>query len=116
MRSLLLDYDNWDLVLDINGNIAIASDPYARSQDVACAARTWVGDLWYNQARGVAYKQILGQSPNLQFARSQIEAAALAVQGVVSAQCLFVQLTADRTLRGQIQFIDVDGESRNVSF
>jgi S-methylmethionine-dependent homocysteine/selenocysteine methylase len=31
MKSLLLDRDAWDLVLDANGNIAACWEPYARA-------------------------------------------------------------------------------------
>ena len=30
MRTLLLDITNWDLVTDVNGNIAVADDPLHR--------------------------------------------------------------------------------------
>jgi hypothetical protein len=32
MRTLLLDTVAWDLVLDVNGNIAVADEPYALAQ------------------------------------------------------------------------------------
>ena len=34
-NSLLLDQAQWDIVLDVNGNIALASAPYSIAQDVA---------------------------------------------------------------------------------
>jgi hypothetical protein len=116
MNTLLLDQSDWDLVLDINGNIAMANAPYALAQDVASAIKVFIGDLWYGQATGIPYlTQVLGQEPNPQFLRSQVEAAALTVPGVVQARCLFVELNSDRVLRGQVQFIDTDGVSRNVT-
>lgn len=117
MNTLLLDQDTWDLVLDINGNIAMATQPYALAQDVASAVRTFVGDLWYDQSAGIPYlTRVLGQVPDLAFLRARAEEAALTVPGVVTARCLFAALTAERVLRGQIQFIDTDGASRNVTF
>jgi hypothetical protein len=40
MSSLLLDIDVWDLVLDANGDIALAQPPYSLAQDVACAVHS----------------------------------------------------------------------------
>lgn len=117
MTTLVLDQDVWDLVLDISGNIALADNPYARAQDVASAVRVFTGDLWYDQQRGIPYlSRVFGQTPSIQFLRAQVEAAALSVPGVVSARVLFAQLNSERVLRGQVQFIDIDGDSRNVSF
>ncbi len=116
MKTLLLDQSEWDLVLDINGNIALADAPYAVAQDAASAVRVFAGELWYDTSSGIPYFQnILGQRPNLQYLKSQIEAAALKVPTVVQARCLFATF-ADRTLTGQIQIIDATGVANNVSF
>lgn len=116
MNTLLLDQSQWDLVLDIGGNIAMATEPYAIAQDVASAIRTFTGDLWYDQARGIPYfDQVLGHAPSMQYLRSQIEAQALSVPGVVQAQCLFARVE-NRVLRGQCKIIDTTGAANNVSF
>lgn len=116
MKTLLLDQGDWDLVLDLAGNIAVADAPYAVAQDVASAVRVFAGELWYSTQEGIPYfGQTLGAQLNLQFLRSQIEAAALRVPTVVSARCLFASLT-DRVLTGQIQIIDATGAQNNVSF
>jgi hypothetical protein len=49
--TLLLDRAIWDLSLDANGNIAIATGPYAIAQDVASAVRR--GELRHNTTKGV---------------------------------------------------------------
>lgn len=116
MNTLLLDQAEWDLVLTIEGNIAVASAPYAVAQDVASAVRVFLGELWYDTRLGIPYfGKVLGARPNLQFLKSQIEAAALKVPTVVQARCLFATLT-DRNLTGQIQIIDATGAKNNVSF
>ena len=46
MNTLYLDPQSWDLALDVAGNIALAKDPYAKAQDVASAARLFVGELY----------------------------------------------------------------------
>lgn len=116
MNTLLLTQDQWDLCLDIGGNIAVAAAPYAIAQDVASAIRTFTGDLYYDTARGIPYfERILGQAPSLQYLRSQVEAQALSVPGVVQAQCVFAKVE-DRMLRGQCKIIDTTGAENNVSF
>lgn len=115
--SLLLEQDTWDLCLNIQGDIAMGSAPYSIAQDVASSVRVFLGDLWYDQAAGIPYlTRVLGQVPDMPFLRSQVEQAALLVEGVVTARCLLVELTKERVLRGQVQFIDTDGTSRNVTF
>lgn len=113
MQTLLLATDTWDLITDADGNIALAGDPYAVAQDVASACRTWKGELWYNTAPGIPYKEILGQSPPLGLVKAMLEAESLTVPGVASASCLFSS-TRNRTLSGQIQVTTQSGEVINV--
>lgn len=116
MNTLLLAQNTWDLVLDINGNIAVASDPYSQAQDVASAVRLFLGELYYNTIPGVPYYNgILGVAPNLSFIRAQVETAALTVPGIAQARCVFASFVG-RTLRGQVQVINTAGVQNNVSF
>ena len=115
MKTLLLHPVKWDLVLDANGNIAVATDPYRTAQDVACALRTFLGELWYQKTRGVPYFQnILGQSPSLGFVKAKLEAAALEVPGVTSATAYISSFT-NRKLSGQIQVTDSTGKIITVT-
>lgn len=43
-RSLRLDTQTWDLMLDGAGNLAVTDNPYAVAQDVACACSTFLGN------------------------------------------------------------------------
>ena len=116
MKSLLLDRTVWDLVLDSSGNIACATEPYAIAQDVATACRLFAGELWYDTTQGVPYfSEILGHQPPMALVQSRLVDAALTVSGVVSAQVLISSL-ANRTLTGQVQFIDSTGAAHNVTF
>ena len=64
MKTLLLDVESWDVILDAASNIAIASEPYAVAQDVASAIKLFAGELWYDTTKGVPYfASILGKSP-----------------------------------------------------
>jgi len=116
MDTLLLATDTWDLVTDAQGNIALASDPYAEAQDVASAVRTFLGEVYFDTLQGIPYfGNILGGSPNLLFVKSQVEKAALTVPGVAKAQCLFASFN-NRVLSGQVQIIDSTGVKNNVQF
>ena len=62
MNTLYLDPQNWDLVLDAAGNIAMAKDPYAKAQDVASACRLFSGELYYDTEKGIPYfEETLGK-------------------------------------------------------
>lgn len=115
MKTLLLDRDNWDLLLDAAGNIAIASEPYAFAQDVASAVRTFLGECWYDTTKGVPYfSTVLGKSPSLEVFRELIVKAALTVPGVVSADCVISGISA-RTLTGSVTFRDVNNVTQTVA-
>jgi hypothetical protein len=103
-KTIILDQSEWDLVADSNGNIAIAEPPYAVAQDVASAIRTFKGELWYNQTKGVPYfQEILGTLPPPSLFRGYIEDAALSVPGVVAAQCQILDRIT--TVRSSTPFI-----------
>jgi len=115
-KSLLLDLDVWDLVLDAEGNIAFCEEPYSIAQDVACACRTFKGELIYDVNDGVPYfSEILGQWPPLSLVRERLKEACLSVTGVVSAQVIITSVDG-RELTGQVQFIDTDGNAQGVTF
>ena len=115
-NTLLLDQTAWDLVLDVNGNIALAGTPYSIAQDVASAVRTFLGECWYNNDLGLPYwQQILGEYPPLQFVSQQIQEAAFTIPNVVSAEVNFTSF-ANRVLEGQILITDTDGVTANVAF
>jgi hypothetical protein len=115
-NTLLLDQSEWDLVLDVNGNIALAGVPYSIAQDVASITRTFLGECWYDTTQGLPYwQEILGERPPLNYITQQVEQAALTVPNVVEAKANFTKFE-NRVLEGQIQVIDTDGETNNVAF
>lgn len=114
MRTLLLDGEHWDLVLDSAGNWAVASEPYALAQDVASAIRLFQGELWYNTTPGVSYfADVLGKAPPVQLYKELIVRAALTVPGVVSATCT-IESFENRTVKGQVIFRDSTGQTGTV--
>lgn len=109
--TLLLDTASWDLVLDANGNIAVAAEPYALAQDAASAIKTFLGEVYWDTTVGVPYiTQILGKNIPLPLLKQQLINAALTVPGVVSAQ-VFISSLSDRVLRGQVQVVSTTGQT-----
>lgn len=101
--TLLLDQSSWDLVLDANGNIAVAGPPYSTAQDAASAIMTWLGELYWDTTIGVPWgQQILGQRPSLQLLKAQLVAAAETVPDVASA-VVYISSFANDAIIGQVQ-------------
>jgi hypothetical protein len=114
--SLLLDQVAWDYVVDIDGNWAVCAEPYASAQDVACAIRCFVGDLWFDTAQGIPYLEtILGKFPPLSFLKLTFETAAMSVPTVASAVC-FITAYSNRALSGQVQLTLKSGQATGVGF
>jgi hypothetical protein len=109
VRSLLLDRTTWDLCLDANGNIAVASDPYSIAQDVACAIRLFKGELWYDTTKGVPhFQQILGHHPSLSVLKAALRTAALTAPDAASA-AVFISGVQNREVQGQVQVTSTSG-------
>jgi hypothetical protein len=112
---LLLDIATWDLTLDAYGNVALADDPYAIAQDVACALRLFSGELWYDVTQGLPYlARILGHWPPAGLIKAQFEAAALAVNGVAVAN-VFLTGLRNRQLSGQVQITMTSGATATIA-
>lgn len=118
-NTLLLDQTEWDLVLDANGNIAMASPPYAIAQDVASAVRTFLGEVYYDTTQGIWSTNVngrtLGKLPPASLLLELINQVALTVPGVVTVQT-FITSFSGRTVSGNIQFVDVNNETHTVNF
>ena len=116
MDTILLDTVAWDLVVDADGNIAVASNPYSLAQDAASAIRLFQGELWFDTTLGVPYFQdILGKTPPLSLIKAKFVEAAKTVPGVVEAVCFITGIT-DRRLTGQVQITDTFGVISAASF
>jgi hypothetical protein len=115
MNTLLLDLSQWDLLTDAAGNIAMASDPYAKAQDVASALRTFLGEVWYNTTVGIPYfQQILGHTPPVTLFQEMMVQAAKTVPGVASAKCT-ISAFEDRRVTGQVEFTTDNGQTGTVT-
>lgn len=101
--TLLLDQIAWDLVLDANGNIAVATEPYALAQDAASVIRTYLGEVYFDITLGIPYlQQVFGRTPSLTLLKAQLQSAAETVPGVESAK-VFLVSTEGRVVSGQVQ-------------
>lgn len=105
MKTLFLRPDSWDLMLDTDGNIAVANSTYQQAQDIASACRTIKQDMYFNQQDGIPYlTDILGKGKYpLALYRKYLQDAALSVPGVVSAQAE-LSMSDNRVVLGQIKF------------
>lgn len=117
MDTLLLDRDSWDLTTNVDGNIAVANEPYSLAQDAASAIKTFLGEIWWDTTIGLPYfTQILWLNPTLAFLKQQFVEAALTVPNVAAAKVFLTDLT-DRAIGGQVQVIaDQTGQLAAVNF
>lgn len=113
--TILLDANLWDLVTDVNGNIAVAGPPYSQAQDAASAIRLFLGELYYDTTQGVPYENILSKPINLAVLKSYMVAAALTVPGVVSAVC-YITAVVGRSVSGQVQITNTEGQTAAAGF
>jgi hypothetical protein len=115
-NTLLLDQTAWDLVLDINGDIALAGTPYSYAQDVASAVRTFIGECWYNTSLGLPYWQkILGELPPLGYIEQKISTQSLTIPNIIRAEVAILSFI-DREIKGVILITDADSNPAIVSF
>ena len=123
MQTLLLDVAVWDLVLDVNGNIAVASPPYAPAQDAASAMRLFLGELWYDTTQGVPYwSEIIGQAPPVALLKAKLTTAALTVPDVAAIVAAggqvacYITAIAGRKVSGQVQITTSSGNTTAAAF
>jgi hypothetical protein len=116
MQTLLLDVVNNDFVLDVNNDIAVASEPYSLAQDAASAIKTFLGEVYYDTTIGIPYfTEVLGTTPPIPLLQALFNAAAETVPDVASAQTAITAITK-RVLTGQVQIKSVSGQTSVASF
>lgn len=114
--TVLLDTSTWDLVLDANDDVAVATEPYSLAQDAASAIKTFLGEVYWDTTIGIDWLgEILGQSPSIPLLKARLVSAALTVPGVLSARC-FISALSDRVVSGQVQVVGSDGVTSSASF
>jgi hypothetical protein len=115
-KSLFLDPNTWDLAVDIDGNIAVADEPYRISQDCSCAVRTFKPEFYFDMSYGMPYStEILGKLPPLQLVKQRYEDIAKTVTSVADARCTLTGLKK-RTLTGYITLTTTAGGNLEIGF
>ncbi|CAI1172469.1 hypothetical protein [Serratia proteamaculans] len=114
-KTLKLDPDKWDLVLDGSGDIAVESGGEALAQDVASACLTFNGEVWFDNTLGIPWRSdVLGHQPPPGFIQSKMEAEAMKVTGVVAARTLIYFDKDTRQTRGMITMIDTNSQEVSI--
>ncbi|MDS7935677.1 hypothetical protein RMB03_17350 [Acinetobacter sp. V91_7] len=110
-KTLFLHPETWDLALDVEGNIAMATDTYQKAQDISSACRTFKKDVYHRQEDGIPYsEEVLGKGKySLALYRKHLNDAALSIQGVTEVNAELYPLK-DRGVTGRILFADEDGQ------
>jgi hypothetical protein len=107
---MLLDQAQWDVCVDVAGNWALATEPYAIAQDAASAMRTFRREVYYNTTIGIPYfSTVLGKRPPSGLLKSYFVSASLTVPGAASAVC-YLALGASRELLGQVHITTDAGQ------
>lgn len=116
MDTLFLNPDTWDLMVDVDGNIAVASSPYAIAQDVASACRLWRGEARYDTTREIPYEtSLLGEQPLQSLVASWFETEAETVPEVDSVQVIPSFDREKRQMGGQILITRTFGETSTLN-
>lgn len=103
-KTLLLDRSTWDCCLNASGNIALASEPYSKEQDVASECRVFEGECYYDTTIGIPYfGAVLGVPTPVQIYKEKLVAAAERVPGVGKVTVYLTEIS-ERKLGGQVQF------------
>jgi hypothetical protein len=110
MDTLFLNPDTWDLDIDANGNIALATSAYAVAQDVASAGLLWKAEAPFDTDRGIPYDTaVLGYAPARQQLAGWYDTEAETVPDVSAASTVLQY--AGRGVTGQIQITLTDGST-----
>lgn len=116
MQTLLLDTEQWDLVVDASGNIAVASNPYSQAQDAASAIRTFSGECRYDTTVGVPYwAEVFGKPVPVSLMKQLFVNAALTVPGTATAVC-YIASFVNRKVTGQVQITNGAGQTSAAGF
>ncbi|ULH09879.1 hypothetical protein MF265_18255 [Serratia marcescens] len=114
-KTFYLNPDLWDLQLDGNGDLRIASGPLAIAQDVASACLTFRGEVWFDNTLGVPWKEdVLGELPPPGLIQRRMETEALRIAGVVDARAMLITDRQTRQTRGLITTTDSSGQTTEI--
>ena len=113
--TLMLD-DSWDITLNSDGKIKVATDAYAIAQNASNAVRLFKNDAYFNASKGIPHFDIeLGHSrAAVPVIESQMKKAMLAVEGVADAVAV-LKIDKDRVAGGSAYITLQSGENAEIS-
>ena len=101
-QTLALSED-WDLTLDGQGFIGIASGGQAVAQDAASACLTFYGEAYYDSSLGIPWDtQVLGKPASLGYVSSKMKTEAKKLSVVDDAECTLYLNKTTRKVGGQL--------------
>ena len=116
MDTIYLNPETWDLDIDANHDIAMATSAYAVAQDVASAGRLWQAEAPFATNRGIPYEtQVLGHQPPQRLIAGWYEDEAKTVPDVSNATAVLQYDSTSRGVSGQIQVTLTDGSSLGIN-
>ncbi len=110
---------DWDLSLDVSGNVALSKRSHAVAQNVANECRLFWGDAYFRNEDGIEwFPGQLGKPVNQAIVSGLLRKAAESVDGVERVTSIELRdLNSDsRTLRGVITFQTKWGTNEQVDF
>lgn len=110
---------NWDLQLTPEGNILLTSGALAIAQNLANEIRLWTNDAYFQQANGIAWKEVqLAKKLDSAVLAQIIYEAGNRVPGVKSVDSVTVTAVDEesRTLHGEITITTESGETLSFVF
>ncbi len=108
--------DNWDLTLDGEGNLAIATGSEAVAQDVASACMVFSGECWFDNTLGIPWKEsILGKQFTTGFIAQKMQSEAKKLPAVDQAVASVFFDKSSRRTTGTIRVTDITGASTQVT-
>ncbi|CAI3955024.1 unnamed protein product [Commensalibacter communis] len=115
MMDLLLTED-WDLTLDLNGNIAVCEAPYSIAQQAANEIKLFEGEGWYDRSQGTPhFAKTLGVNSNLGLIRNVLLDRVNGVDDVFRSD-IDMYIDSSRVLHGNIFITSKSGEMINVVY
>lgn len=110
---------NWDLQLTPEGNILLTLGALAIAQNLANEIRLWTNDAYFQQANGIAWKEVqLAKKLDSSVLAQIIHEAGNRVSGVKSVDSVTVTAVDEesRTLHGEITVTTESGETLSFVF
>lgn len=114
--TLMLD-DSWDITLNNDGKIKVATGAYAIAQNGSNAVRLFQRDAYFDQQKGIPHFDVeLGHSiAAVPILEARIRQALLQVEGISDALAV-LEVEKERILGGNAYITLTGGETAKISF